>query len=241
MENFVLGAYWWDRKESVEQCARRVVCCLRDIGQCDPALSRWFRGGCSRKEALERQVQITHETVRELLLRGRNRPDIGGEVMEELGFSMRLWNGGEDCQDVGFSVTCGGYAANPNIWNSCVVELPSEGPPFERILKVGPLLCLMRAIVTAFDPDWATVMPDSLRQIAQFGSNKPAVGWLFYAADRVWSPDRIPLAVRVVKVAEHSNIAVITEEQFNPQKPEHLQARDAVQAAITSTLPAWPP
>ncbi len=235
MENVVLGAYWWDRKESVEQCAERVVGCLRDFGQCDPALSRWFRGGRSRKEALEREVQITSDAVKELLLRGRNRKDIGGEVIEDLGFSLRLWNGGEDCQDVGFSVTCGGYAANPNIWNSCVVELPSEGPPSERMLKVDPLLCLMRAVVTAFDPDWATVMPDSLRQIANFGwANKPAVGWLFYAANRVLPSPRIPAVARVVSIPNRGSIAVVTEERFSPDRPEHLQVREAVQAAIVA-------
>jgi hypothetical protein len=170
--------------------------------------------------------------MEELLLSGRNRRDVNGEVIENLGFHIRLWNGGEDSQDASFSATCGGFASNPGIWNSCVMELPSEGASSERILKVDPLLCLMQAVVSAFDPDWATVMPDNLRQIARFGSSKPAVGWLFYAALRAWPSPRVPSTVRIVNIANCGNIAVVTEEQFSAENPEHLRTRDAVEAGI---------
>jgi Immunity protein 52 len=232
METYFLGAYWGDRKESVEQCTGRVVACVSALGKCDPAFSRWFSGGRSRKEALEREVHITPETVKELLLRGRNRKDIGGEVIEDLGFSMSLWNGGEHCQGVGLRVQCGAYTGNPNLGNSCVVELPSEGSPSERLLTVNTLLCLMRAVAESFDPDWATVIPDSLVRTMKFVPSKPTPGWLFYAANRVLPSVLIPPAVRAVDIMNRGNVAIITEEQFSPQKPEHLQAREAVQAAI---------
>jgi hypothetical protein len=220
----------------VEQCAEHVVHCLRDLGKSDIAFSRWFQAGRSRKKALEREVQITHETVKELLFRGRSKRDIGGDVMEELGFSMRLWNGGEDCQSVGFSVTCGGYARNPNVWNSCVINLPSEGHPSERLLKVEVLLRLMRAVIESFDPHWATVMPDSLLRTVQFVPNIPVPGWLFYFANSVSRQPHLPAATRVVNVAGRGKILIVAEERFNTQRTEHLQAHAAVQAAIAPAL-----
>ena len=232
MENVTLCAYWWDRKESVEQCANRVLRCLRDMGQCDPALARWFRKGRSRKEALQREVQITYDTVKELLLHGRNRRDIGAEVIEDLGFNIGLWNGGDDCQSVGFGVTCGGYAGNPAIWNRCVVDLPSEGPPQERLLKVESLLCLMRAVVTNFDPSWAIVLPDSLRSRIEFLPDKPTPGWLFYAANRLWPSPRLPESVHVFNVSGLGNIIVVSEEPLDIRRPEHVEALEAVEAEI---------
>ncbi len=236
METYFLGAYWFDRKESVEQCTERVLRCLAELGKCDTAYSRWFNGGQSRKQALEREVDITSETVKELLLRGRNRKDIGKEVIEDMGFSMSLWNGGEDCQSVGFRVHCGAYTGNLSLGNSCVVNLPSDGPPSERLLRVDTLLCLMRAVVESFDPDWATVMPDALLKTLKFDSKNPAVGWLFYAADRVLRLPRFSATTRVVSIPSRGNVVVTSEEPFSTQRPEHLQARDAVQAAITSAI-----
>jgi hypothetical protein len=153
MEIYFLGAYWGDRKESVEECANRVVECLSAIPKCDEAFSRWYLTGRSRKEALEGEFLVTREAVKQQLLKGRNRRDVGGEVIENLGFSLNLWNGGKDSQDVRFSIQCGTYAANPNLCNSCLLNLPSEGLPRERVLRVDALLCLMGAVVAGFDPD----------------------------------------------------------------------------------------
>jgi hypothetical protein len=72
------------------------------LRKCDEAFSRWFQLGRSRKQALEHEFRITAETVKERLLHGRNRRDVGGGVIENLGYSLSLWNGGKDCQDGGY-------------------------------------------------------------------------------------------------------------------------------------------
>lgn len=234
METYFLGAYWFDRKESVEQCTERVIRCLAELGKCDAACSRWFRGGRSRKQALEREFNISDKAVKELLLHGQHRRDVGKEVIEDMGFSMSLWNGGEDCQSVGFRAHCGAYTGNLSLGNSCVVNLPSEGPPSERLLRVDTLLCLMRAVVESFDPDWATVMPDALLQTLKFGSKNPAVGWLFYGADRVLRLPRLPATTRVVSIPSRGNVVVTSEDRSarngpNTCKPATLCGRQSPQ------------
>ncbi len=236
METYFLGAYWFDRKESVEQCSERVLRCLAELGKCDAAYSRWFRCGRSRKQSLAREVGITSDTVKELLLRGRNRRDVGGEIIEDLGFSMSLWNGGKDGQDFGLRVHCGAYTGNPSLGNCCVVNLPSEGPPSDRLLQVDAVLHLMRVVVESFDPDWATVMPDALLKNIQFLPNRPVPGWLFYAADRMLRLPHFSATTRVVSIPGHGHVVVTSEEPFSTQRPEHLQARDAMQVAIASAI-----
>jgi hypothetical protein len=122
------------------------------------------------------------------------------------------------------------------LWNNCVLNLPSEGPPSERLLKVEALLRLMRAVVETFDPDWATVMPDSLLQTVKFVPNKPVPGWLFYFASRVSRQPHLPAAARIVNVESHGNIVIVAEEPLSTQRTEHLQAHAAVQAAIVHAL-----
>jgi Immunity protein 52 len=232
METYFIGAYWGDRKESVDACTDHVVRCLSALAKCDPAFSRWYRLGGSRKEAMERRFDVTQGAVKQLLLAGRNRRDIGKEVIEDLGFRISLWNGEEDAQDASFSAESGLSAGNPNLCNSCVINLPSEGPPSERLLRVEALLCLMRAVVDGFDPDWATVMPDSLLQRIRLVPNRPTPGWLFYISNRLFPGVNIPNTVRVVNVASQGQIAIITEDRFTSQNRDHLRARDAVESAI---------
>jgi hypothetical protein len=232
MEAYFLSAYWGARKESVERCADHVVQCLSSLRGCDVAFHRWSQPGRSRKQAQEYEIPVSIGAIKERLLHGQNRRDAGGGVIEELGYSFRLWNGGKDCEDVSFSVQCGAYSENPSLWNSCVLNLPSEGPPSERLLRVEALLCLMRAVVDGFDPDWATVMPDSLLQQIRLVPNRPTPGWLFYVSNRLSPGVHFPNTVRAVTVANKGQIAIISEDRFASQNREHLRARDAVESTM---------
>lgn len=229
MEWYFLGAYWGSRKEPVEQCTERVLKCFGDLAKCDETFSRWFRTGRSRSEALERKVDFTDEKIKELLLRGRNRRDIGHEIIEELGFSITLWNGAEDTQAIGLRIHCG--ASSSYVGNSFLIDLPSQAPARDRVVRLELLLCAMRAIVESFEPDWATVMPASLVRTTESLMQKPAVGWLFYAARHLLpSPDIA--ALRRVDVPGHGSIFVITGEPLNPTRPEHVELRNAFQTEI---------
>jgi hypothetical protein len=48
------------------------------------------------------------EELEKFFLKGRNRTDVGKEVIEKLGFSQGLWNAKEKATDL--SMTCGGYS-----------------------------------------------------------------------------------------------------------------------------------
>jgi hypothetical protein len=91
-DRFYAGAYWGPRAESSAQCAARLEACLRSLGRSHEVLSRWYRKGTSRSAASGRPIDIDADTLESLLSGGRNRTDVGGEVIAELGFSLALWN-----------------------------------------------------------------------------------------------------------------------------------------------------
>jgi hypothetical protein len=100
-EPFYLGLYWGARCEPVEVCAGRLASCLASLGRCSVSLGSWStRAG---------DVDADADALRELLLAGVNRRDAGASPIEELGFSVGLWN--RDRQvPIGVSVTCGSWS-----------------------------------------------------------------------------------------------------------------------------------
>jgi len=107
---FCLGAYWWNRKESAEECLERSVGFFQDLGSCDESLAHWFQLGRSRKDALRKSVDVENrDDLLRLWKRGVHRGDVRGSVIEDLGFGIELWNGAEDDQSIGLGISCGGY------------------------------------------------------------------------------------------------------------------------------------
>ena len=124
---FYTGAYWGPRTESLAQCATRLEICLRSLGASHEVLSRWYGKGRSRSAASRRAIDVEIGTLESMLARGRNRTDVGGEVIAELGFSLELWNNNPVA--VSFSTLCGAAPTTPSIMNSCVLTLPAASGP----------------------------------------------------------------------------------------------------------------
>ena len=146
-----VGAYWGQRKESRQACATRVSVFLQALAAQDAALSRWYRLLASRKAPLR---ELPHDVDGLLPLLGVNRADIGGAVMVELGFDFSAWNGWKADIPASLSVYCGAFS--PVVGNSAVVSFDPEASP-----KLDLLHGILRAAVTAFDPDDGIVVSDA--------------------------------------------------------------------------------
>ncbi len=48
METYYAGAYWGPRKESPEECARRMEVMLAALSKSDPSFTRWFKPATQR-------------------------------------------------------------------------------------------------------------------------------------------------------------------------------------------------
>jgi hypothetical protein len=91
-----------------------------------------------------------------LPLLGVNRGDIGRKVIVELGFDFFAWNGWKADIPASLSVGCGAF--HPAISNSAVVSFVPKASPTLDLLQG-----ILRAAVTAFDPEDGVVVSDATR------------------------------------------------------------------------------
>jgi hypothetical protein len=235
-ENYYLGAYWGNRPESAGECARRVQVLLRDLSHCDATLGQWFEKGGSRAHALKRPVSYGDEQVlSELLEKSCVRRRAINDVASSLGFRIGLWSGAPDSESSALSVSCGGSASTSQAWvpNSCVIDLPQEGAPRERLLRVSVLLEIVGAVVKALEPDWGVVTSDAARRMMpESEPGTPLVGWITYLKGLPGTLGLLPGYARVLPVGGSGSALVITDKVFTAENPQDAKATTEVRAAL---------
>jgi hypothetical protein len=236
-ERFHLGAYWGDRRESVEKCAERSADFLAGLGACDQCFAGWFRLGESREQARAHEVPANVDILRAELAAGRNRRDTDGAVIEDLGFSLWLWNGADNDEEAaGLHIACGGYSgAVPNV---CSVDLPRGGDAAERVLRGETLTCVIEAAVSSWEPDWARVISnrhlDWYLDHTEDDAVKPVIGWLTYLSAGRGEVPPLPPPTRTVALAGHGTLIILTDERFSATRPDHLDQAARVREILDS-------
>ena len=212
-EQFYLAAYWGPRAEGVEACAERLLQCVEDLRSLSDVMSSWFRKGASRSAKLA--IAWEPSAVVGLLRAGQNRKDSGGEVMDELGYRVGLWNGNVSAP-VSMSVTCGANPRTPGVMNAFVLQLPElelGGPDVAGLYGGGRLRSGLRSVVECWDPDWAVVTSNSLRNAQGPLPRAPHVGWLTYLSGQIPILENVPHGV----LAESLRDGVLISSTQNPQ------------------------
>jgi hypothetical protein len=143
-----MGLYWDARADSLEVCTDRCFRSLSSLRQ--NGYSTFFLLGRSRKEALKRPFEASVESVKALLRKGINRTDIGREPIPDLGFSLRLWSGGDEAESYAISTFCGATCAA--VRNNFLMNLPAIGPhslsvSMDRASKV------FKELIEIWEPD----------------------------------------------------------------------------------------
>lgn len=179
--NFYVGAYWGPREESALDCAKRLSNCLARLSAAHPNLATWHPKGASKAASSGDSVSMAPGDLVRLLVRGRNRRDVDGSVMEELGFRASLWN--REKVAVAFSVTCGSYLASGAVMNTFVIQLPTPEADALELFEPGVAQAMTYALVDSWDPEWATWASFSMRE-AQASGSEPIIGWLTYLGPR---------------------------------------------------------
>ncbi len=226
---FFLGAYWPARKESIDQCAGRLLGFFGDLVTCDSALSTWYELGRSREQALEKPADVQNQDyLLKLLDRGRNRRNVERKVIEELGFHISLWNGAGEGKDTGLAVTCGLYWVSPtqnaSLSNCVTVDLPEQLGDLGRAEQMKHLLT---TVVRAWEPEWAGVMSREAMRTRSFDARRPFVDWMVFVPRSV---GLLPPPSSVTDLENGSLIVVqpeppsrsAPEDQSNIQRIEEL-------------------
>jgi Immunity protein 52 len=225
--------YWGVRKESAHQCAQRMSALLDCLAHRDPRLQRWLETGRSRKEALSREIEPKVEVLQDLLLRGRNRSDIGQQVMEELGFRASLWTtSSSGTEDASLMIKCGCYASRPGV-NSCVLNLPRQWSNSADLQSDQLLRMVMECMVSAWAPDWGLVsssLLDSARKYPKL--NAPRVGWLTYLSAQRGVIPPLPVPAQVERLGSEGSLIIVTDELFATTSPNRAEAMDRIAALL---------
>lgn len=228
-----LGAYWSARQESIEGCADRLYRMFSELSSCDQTVATWYELARSRKQALARQVAFgNRDYLLDLLNRGRHRRDSDRTVIEELGFGIGLWNGGDEEKAANISVHCGSYCEQ--VGNSVVLDLPEDLGDLGRPERMAAVLA---SVVRAWEPDSGGVMSNAAMKAKDYRVAVPFVDWMFYVSYKL--ARRIPpLAppARVQEVEGLGSIIVVQDERPDRANPEHVRNIERVEAALRPLL-----
>ncbi|MCP2089638.1 hypothetical protein PQR68_29830 [Paraburkholderia agricolaris] len=187
METYLAAAYWGPRREPVDACACRAGQFFISLSQVSEYLKGWRPLGRSRSEATQAvPIDLSTDALAELFMKGRNRRDVGGEVIDELGYRISVWNGGGDEEASSLTMKCGLYSAVAGLSNAIVLKLPSrfDTTSFDQVRQVAT------ALAQAWNPDWAIIASRSALDLhADAG---PFLDRALYVNSSMKVPDDIP-------------------------------------------------
>lgn len=184
LETYLAAAYWGPRMEPVEACASRAATFLTDLSQVSDYLRGWRPLGRSRSEAIRATpIDLSANALTELFTRGMNRRDVGGDVIEELGFRISVWNGKGDGEVSFLTMKCGLYSTVAGLSNAIVLKLPTRFD-VNSAEQTGKLAV---ALSRAWDPDWAIVASQS--KVSQQSGTGPFLDRALYLRSSINVPD----------------------------------------------------
>jgi hypothetical protein len=229
IETYYIGAYWEARKENSEACARRISTLVELLAPEDPLFTRWFKGSKSLKESLKRPLELdlpalTRYVQSKIMRDDRRQP------MDDLGFSISLWNGARGGNDAWLGIACGGYSEQ--VGNYCVLNAPYQGPGSERVLTTPFQVQALRALATAWDPDWGVGMSHAHRDIIKTKCPDVLVGWVTYLSSRLGPVPPLPAPVRIEPVEDKGTLVILTPECFTATNPEHVALAERVRELL---------
>jgi hypothetical protein len=228
-ETYYIGAYWGARQEDAEACARHLAALVQSLAPMDPLFASWFKGAKSLKESLKRPLEFELPSLQKYV-QSRVMRDSARKPIGDLGFSISLWNGYQGGNDAWLSIYCGAYSEFTG--NSCVLKAPFEGPGSERVLTAPFQAQALRAIATAWDPDWGVGISDAHWDIIKDKCPDVRVGWVTYLSRRLGRVPPLPAPVRIDPVEDQGTLVMVTPERFTASNPEHVALAERVRELL---------
>lgn len=225
-----IGAYWGQRKQSADECAERLIACLKGLEATSSAFESWFRRGKSKQAALQQPVDPSdYSGIVGLLESGRNKRDTDRSVIEDLGFSVGLWNGTDGDRSASMSVACGVYSPNPHLRNSVVLDFPKQ---LDELGSRESALNALIAVVEAWKPDWAGIISRASRTARPFSPGSPFVDWMFYRSGLTLAESELPPSASAIRVSNLGSIVVTQNDPVDATNETHVQNVHAIETMI---------
>ena len=225
-KGYFLGAYWGPRKESLDQCGGRLASFISRLASRSRLFAAWYETGWSRKDALRRKVDTAdHNVILGLLEKGLTRRD-DGQVFEDAGSTVVLWNGLDGEQSVGIDVHCGD--GSPWIGNRVNIDLPEV---LGRLSEASAMVAVVRDVVECWDPRTAWVSSElAMHERGFYGrgregpslTDSPFVDWILYLQGLDASMVDSCEGVRTEPVPGRGAIIVLAQRAEATRTGEHL-------------------
>jgi hypothetical protein len=228
-ETYYIGAYWRARREDAEACARRLAALIQSLAPMDPLFASWFKNAKSLRERLKRPLELELSGLQKYV-QSRIMRDSARKPMEDMGFRVGLWNGAQGGNDAWLSIGCGGYSEVTG--NRCLLEAPYKGLGSERVLTAPFQAQALRAIATAWDPDWGVGMSHAHRDIIEAQCPDVLVGWVTYLSRHLGRVPPLPAPVRIEHVEDKGTLVILTPERFTASNPEHVALAERVRELL---------
>jgi hypothetical protein len=225
MISFTLAAYWDARPDSLEECTEDVRRFIAGLAQIDPFLANWYEVGRSRKDALKEVDAADTQRLRDLLLKGRNRRDIGRQVIEELGFTLSLWSrASNEVAAASIRIHCGCYSKF--IGNNVLIDLPCNSARPKWVENASALLALVAEI---WHPKWAGIMSSRAVKERDYNADYPFVDWMVYVPRAVRA---MPLPTRVESLKGLGSIIIVQPDPPVGDNAEELSLIRKVESLL---------
>jgi len=202
---------------------------LTALSSCDPVFYDWYKQGTSRRKALQTKFDFRNEVqILDLLEHGKHRKDIGKKVIEELGYSIGLWNGGKSIKMVGLSVTCGLYSTVAGLGGNCLIlDLPEDLGDLQQSERMAAVLT---TVATSWEPDWAGVFSVDAMNTRDYNAAVPFVDWMLYVSHKL-AP--APLTVESSQAINGIGTLIVVEQSAEAGEiAGHLERVKAVEFAL---------
>jgi hypothetical protein len=209
--------------------------CLGALQNCDPVFQDVYAISSSRADAYPR-LQANAAQLANVFEQGRNREDAPPrKVIEQLGYSASFISKDRSPdQKWVIRSTAGIYADNPGLLNHFVLNLPKTGDSAARLLQLPTAANLMQAVISAWQPEWATLQSSEFRTSFSATLEIPGpalIGWMTYFSRRAGLVPSVTVHSRR-ELPELGTLLVVTENPASPASPNDLRAAQALLAQL---------
>lgn len=211
-EILYLSLYWGPRYEDLESSVQKILTSLQFLTNHHSIFSKWYKLGQTRKEALNKPIELKFDTLYKILLKRNN-------TMQGLGYRISLWNGLDSDQSVGLTINCG--STIQSLPNSLILSFPKLGTKRNELLLVNKSLNLMDSLVSIFKPKWGVITSEYQHSIAldRQKTNGPFMTYMTYIDTSIKVlPVLTPLIV-VNQTGDYgTKLLIIDNETIIPKK-----------------------
>jgi hypothetical protein len=181
---------------------------------------------------MKNQVAIESGIITRLLAAGRNRTDIGRKVIEDLGFSLNLWNGApNDDRAASLSFLCGAYSEY--VSNTANLSLSTFRSSAALVPNFDLLRNALLILIKHFAPDSGIVSSHAIPVESPYTPPPgPDAGWLTYVADKE-IPQLDVRGYETERVGDAGTLIIATREQFTAANQAHLDRVATLQEMLT--------